>query len=334
MTNDISIIEINQTSSLISPYLLPTPFLQNDWLSDVVNKPSSLPLSKKEIWVKWENLQLTGSFKPRGALSKILRLKKRGIDKVLAVSAGNHGIGVAYASKKLSMQASIVVPKNAARTKMKAISGFGAELIIYGDSYDEAELFARKLAKERQVEFVSPYNDEDVVMGQGTIAIEMLKQQALDLIIAPVGGGGLLSGLAIAATYFNPEKPIDVIGVQPKNSTAMQSSFRAGEIVVVEESPTYADGLSGNLEENTCTFSLVKKYVKDIVTVTEKEIEQTIYNFLYYDHMVVEGSAAVAAAGLLANAIDLDKYKNIGVVVTGRNIDIPRLSKIIETYSV
>ena len=333
MTKDPSIQEIQYAVNLLAPYILPTPFLPNSWLSDLANRSNSLSNHlEKQIWVKWENLQLTGSFKIRGALNKMLRLKDLGVNEVLAVSAGNHGLGVAYAAQKLSMAATIVVPKTAAVTKVRAISELGADLFAQGDNYDEAELTARKLATERQVEFVSPYNDKEVLIGQGTIALEMLKQQPLDLIIAPVGGGGLLSGLAIAATYFSPDNPIDVIGIQPANSTAMQSSFRAEEIVTVQESPTCADGLAGNLEKDTYTFPLVKKYVKDIVTVTEEQIEQTIFNFLHHDHMVVEGSGAVAAAGLLGNAINLDKYKNIGVVVTGRNIDLSRLSKIIEKY--
>lgn len=331
MINHINIRNVEEANSLISSYILPTAFLQNSWLSDVVNKHNSSIIPTK-IWVKWENLQLTGSFKIRGALNKMLKLKEKQVSEVFAVSAGNHGLGVAYAAQKLSMSATIVVPKNAAVTKIKAIDNLGANLIIHGENYDEAELIARKLASEKQIEFVSPYNDEDVLIGQGTIALEMLKKEPLDLIIAPVGGGGLLSGLAIAATYFDSKKPVDVIGVQPLNSTAMQSSFRDGKIVEVKEFPTCADGLAGNLEQNTCTFPLVKKYVKDIVTVTEEDIEQTIFNFLYYDHIVVEGSGAVAAAGLLAKTINLEKYKNIGVVVTGRNIDVSKLSNIINKY--
>lgn len=333
MTKEPNIQEIQQAVNLLTPYILPTPCLFNSWLSDLANKSSSLSNHlDKQIWVKWENLQLTGSFKIRGALNKMLSLKERGVNEVLAVSAGNHGLGVAYAAQKLSMTATIVVPKNAAVTKVRAISELGADLFAQGDSYDEAELIARKLATERQVEFVSPYNDKEVLIGQGTIALEMLNQQPLDLIIAPVGGGGLLSGLAIAATYFNPDNPVDVIGIQPANSTAMQSSFRAKEIVAVQESPTCADGLAGNLEENTYTFPIVKKYVKDIVTVSEEQIEQTIFNFLHYDHMVVEGSGAVAAAGLLSGEMNLNKYQNIGIIVSGRNIDLSRLSKIIEKY--
>jgi threonine dehydratase len=332
MTNSLSINKITNTHNLILPHILPTPFLENPWLSDIINKQNPLSTTKKQVWVKWENLQLTGSFKLRGALNKMLRLKEENISQVLAVSAGNHGLGVAYAAKKLEMKAIIVVPQTAAKTKVRAISDLGANLIIKGESYDEAEIFARKLATERELEFVSPYNDEEVIFGQGTIALEMLKLKPLDLIIAPVGGGGLLSGLAITANHFDPNNPVDVIGVQPANSTAMQSSFRAGEIVAVEESPTCADGLAGNLEENTCTFPLVKKYVKDIYTATEEEIENTIFNFLNYDHMVVEGSGAVAAAGLLSSTINLNKYQNIGVVVTGRNIDVSRLNKILEKY--
>jgi threonine dehydratase len=326
---EIDFQTIEQASQLITPYIFQTPMLINHWLSDVVN--NHYPTNPKKIWVKWENLQLTGSFKLRGALYKMLRLKEQGVEEVLAVSAGNHGLGIAYAAQLLSMKATVIVPKTAAVTKVRAIEQLGAELLAKGDSYDEAELIARQLANEKNIEFVSPYNDPEIIVGQATVALEMLQKTNLDLLISPVGGGGLLSGTGLVAK-LNPTRQIDVIGVQPANSTAMQNSFRAGEIVKVEESSTCADGLAGNLEDNTCTFPIVKKYVKDIFTVTEEEIEQTIFNFLHYDHFVVEGSGAVASAALLANTVNLDQYSNIGVIVSGRNIDLSRLSNIINKY--
>lgn len=332
MTIEPSFQLIQQASQAISPYIFQTPMIINYWLSDLVNKHYQSTVNQKRIWVKWESLQLTGSFKLRGALYKMLCLKERGVNEVLAVSAGNHGLGIAYAAQLLSMKATVIVPKTAAVTKVKAIEQLGATLLAKGDSYDEAELIARHLANEKNIEFVSPYNDPEILVGQATAALEMLEKTNLDLILCPVGGGGLLSGVALAAK-LNPTRQIDVIGIQPANSTAMQSSFRAGEIVKVEESPTCADGLAGNLEDNTCTFPIIKKYVKDILTVSEEQIEQTIFNFLHHDHLVVEGSGAVASAGLLANIVDLDKYNNIGVIASGRNIDLSRLSTIIKKYS-
>lgn len=317
---------IEKTVKGIKNHVLETPCTKNYWLTDLV----SLATNKNfpNIYIKWENQQLTGSFKLRGAFNKLLRLRKLGIKEVLGVSAGNHGLGMAYAASKLDMQPTIVVPKTAVATKIAAIKRFGANLIIEGEDYDQAEIIARQMAKERKIEFVSPYNDLEIIAGQASVAVETLKNRSFDLLLVPVGGGGLLAGCAIVGAKHK----IDVIGVQPANSTAMQSSFQAGEIVKVTELPTIADGLSGNLEDNTCTFPIVKKYVKDIVTVTEEEIEQTIFNFLLNDHQIIEGSGAVAAAALLANKVNLAKYKNIGVIVSGGNIDLSKIKGIIDKY--
>ncbi|MFY9221042.1 MAG: threonine/serine dehydratase [Blastocatellia bacterium] len=317
---------IEKTAKNIKNQVLKTPCTKNYWLTDVVNLATDKNFPN--IYIKWENQQLTGSFKLRGAFNKLLRLKKLGIKEVLGVSAGNHGLGMAYAASKLGMQSTIVVPKTAVATKIAGIKRFRANLVIEGEDYDKAEIIARQMAKERKIEFVSPYNDLEIIAGQATIAVEMLKNHSFDLLLVPVGGGGLLAGCAIVGAKYK----IDVIGVQPANSTAMQSSFQAGEIVKVTELPTIADGLSGNLEDNTCTFPIIKKYVKDIVTVTEEEIEQTIFNFLLNDHQIIEGSGAVAAAALLTNKVDFAKYKNIGVIVSGGNIDLGKTKGIIDKY--
>ncbi len=317
---------IEKTAKNIKNLVLKTPCIKNYWLTDLVNLATDK--NSSNIYIKWENQQLTGSFKLRGAFNKLLRLKKLGIKEVLGVSAGNHGLGMAYAASKLGMQSTIVVPKTAVATKIAGIKRFGANLIIEGEDYDRAEIIARQMAKERKIEFVSPYNDLEIIAGQATVAVEMLKEHSFDLLLVPVGGGGLLAGCAIVGAKYK----VAVIGVQPANSTAMQSSFQAGEIVKVTELPTIADGLSGNLEDNTCTFPIIKKYAKDIVTVTEEEIEQTIFNFLLNDHQIIEGSGAVAAAALLANKVDFAKYKNIGVIVSGGNIDLSKTKGIIDKY--
>lgn len=326
LVKNLKFKSIEKTVKRIKNHVLETPYTKNYWLTDLVNLTNNK--NSSNIYVKWENQQFTGSFKLRGAFNKLLRLRKLGIKEVLGVSAGNHGLGMAYAASKLGMQPTIVVPKTAVATKIAAIKRFGANLIIEGEDYDQAEIIARQMAKERKIEFVSPYNDLEIIAGQASVAVEMLKNRSFDLLLVPVGGGGLLAGCAIVGAKHK----IDVIGVQPANSTAMQSSFQAGEIVKVTELPTIADGLSGNLEDNTCTFPIVKKYVKDIVTVTEEEIEQTIFNFLLNDHQIIEGSGAVAAAALLANKVNLAKYKNIGVIVSGGNIDLSKIKVIIDKY--
>jgi threonine dehydratase len=317
MGTTVGIDEIRQAAERIGPYILHTPFLQSGWLSKITGS---------RVLVKWESQQITGSFKLRGALNKMLRLKERGIDRVLAVSAGNHGQGLAYAAKILGMQATVVVSTSAARTKVNAIRSYGADLIERGESYDEAEQIARSLADEMKIEFVSPYNDSEVLAGQGTVALEMLEEERLDLLLVPVGGGGLLAGAAIAARSIGKETK--VLGVQPANSTAMYSSFRSGRLVTVTETPTCADGLAGNIEAESITFPIIKETVSDIVLVSEEQIARAILGHLEHDHMVVEGAGAVPTGALLEGKILL-KDSNIGLIISGRNIDSTRLAALL-----
>lgn len=320
----LDINDLHAAATRLAPYIFPTPLLKNHWLSK---------LSGKEIYIKWECFQNTGSFKLRGALNKLLPLKAQGITQVVAISAGNHGLGVAYAAQLLGLQATIVVPKTAAPTKVQAMSYYGVEILARGDNYDEAELWARKYAEQTGLTFVSPYNDLAVIAGQATIALEMCQAQPLDLILASVGGGGLLAGVALATKLL--PTTTDVIGVQPANSTAMQTAFHAGKIVPVTEQITCADGLMGNLEAGTITFPLVKALVKEIITVPESIIEETIFRFAHYDHAIVEGSGAVAAAAIItaAHSQIFAPYNRIGIIVSGRNIDLSRLHNIITKYS-
>lgn len=316
-TSEIGLSEIREAAVRIAPHIISTPFLQSAWLSD---------LAQAEVFVKWESLQLTGSFKLRGALNKMMLLKQRGSRDVLAASAGNHGLGTAHAARLLDMRASIVVPANAARTKVDAIRHCGAELIACGESYDEAESAGRAMAEERKVEFVSPYNDLELIVGQATAALEILEHYSIDILLVPVGGGGLLAGAALAARALGSS--VSIIGVQAANSPAMYSSFRAGRLVEVKESPTCADGLSGNIEREAITFPIIRDYVSDIVLVEESNIERAVVEFLMQDHMVVEGSGAVCAAAFLEGKISAPN-KKIGMIVTGRNIDLSRIEAIL-----
>ena len=313
-----SLSEIRKAAARIEPHIISTPFVQSPWISD---------LAQTEVFVKWESLQLTGSFKLRGALNKMTILKERGVRDALAASAGNHGLGVAHAARLLDMRASIVVPANAAQTKVDAIRSCGAELIACGENYDEAESAGRAMAEERKVEFVSPYNDLDIIVGQATAALEILEDNSIDLLLVPVGGGGLLAGAALAARALGAS--VSIVGVQAANSPAMYSSFREGRLVAVGESPTCADGLSGNIERDAITFPIIRDYVSDIVLVEESNIEKAVIEFLKHDHMVVEGSGAVCAAAFLEGKISAQN-KKIGMIVTGRNIDLSRLEAILK----
>lgn len=317
--------EVRQAAERLAPHLLPTPCLESDWLSECAGRP---------VYVKWESLQRTGSFKLRGALNKLLLIKSRGIERVLAISAGNHGLGVAYAARQLGLHATVVVPEGAAQNKVAAIVRQGAELVVRGRNYDEAELAARALATERGEAFVSPYNDLELIAGQATVALELLEQVRCEVLLVPAGGGGLLSGALTVAQALAPE--IHVFGAQPAHAPALHTALHAGHRVVVEESPTLADGLAGNLEEGSVTLPLVLGRAREIFLVSERGIAQAIRGFAEHDHQIVEGSGAVGAAALLEQRghSPLPGHGPVGLLVTGRNIDLGPLTRILTSLEV
>src|SRR5581483_8479947 len=321
--NEISLDQhlesIKRAQSLIRSHIRRTPFIKSEWLSS---------LSGGEVYLKMENLQVTRSFKARGALYKLLRLKEDGVKgPLLAVSAGNHGQGLAWASKITGFNSTVIVPKTAPATKIDAIRRRGANLRIEGKDYDEAELLARKESEETGITFVSPYNDLDVIHGQGTVALDMLDEvPAIDCFAAPVGGGGLLAGIGLAVKAVRPSAP--VIGVQAENSAAVYHSFRAKEIVTIIDEPTIADGIAGNLEAGSCTFPLIQSTIDDILIVSESEIKKAIISCLNYEGILLEGAAAVTIAALISGKL-AEKGRTIGLVLTGGNIDFSKLAGLI-----
>lgn len=326
--------EVRQAAARLAPHLLPTPCLESDWLSACAGRP---------VYVKWESQQRTGSFKLRGALNKLLLLQGRGITRVLAISAGNHGLGVAYAARRLGLHATVVVPEGAARNKVAAIVRQGAELVVRGCNYDEAELAARALATERGEAFVSPYNDLELIAGQATVALELLEQVRCDVLLVPAGGGGLLSGVLAVAEALAPE--VQVFGAQPAHAPALHTALHAGHRVVVEEAPTLADGLAGNLEEGSVTLPIIlgrpggRGRARDIFLVSERGIARAIRGFAEHDHQIVEGSGAVGAAALLEQRDErresfLPGQGPVGLFVTGRNIDLEPLTRILTSQEV
>jgi threonine dehydratase len=283
-----------------------------------------------EVYLKLENLQLTGSFKIRGALNKMLQLspeeRRRG---VVTASAGNHAQGIGYGAKMLGIQATIVVPRNTPKTKVEAIQRYGVDLIIHGENYDAAERKARELEREQSKVYVSPYNNYAIIAGQGTVGLEMWEEKNdLEVVLVPVGGGGLISGVALALKSLNPD--IEIIGVQSKASPVMYESIKQGRIVEVTMEESIAEGLHGGIEKDSVTFDLVKELVEDIILVEEADIETAIALFLEHHHQVAEGAGAVGLAALIRGEKRF-KGRRIGVVISGGNIDISLIRKILNS---
>lgn len=290
----------------------------------------SRPLSAytgAEVYLKLECAQVTGSFKLRGAASAILADAER--RPVLACSAGNHALGVAHAAALAGVAATLVVPETASPAKLAALERYPAEVLRAGSSYDEAEAAALRLARERGLRFVSPYNDADVVAGQGTLGVEVLEQlPRADVLIVGVGGGGLLGGVGTWAKAVSPG--IRVVGVQAENSAAMLASLQAGRIVGAPDLPTLADGLAGGLEPGALTFPLAQRVADMVIAVSETQIAAAMRWCLHEHHIVVEGSAAVAVAALLNGLVAGIAGRRVVALLCGRNVATETLRSVLE----
>jgi threonine dehydratase len=287
-------------------------------------------LCQAEIYLKLENLQPTHSFKVRGVMNKLLNLtpqeKSRG---VVTASAGNHGQAVAFGAKELGFSAKIVVPTNTPQVKVEGIKRFGADLLLYGANYPESETKAKQIAEEEGQLYISPYNDADIIAGHGTAGLEILEQQPdTDVVVVPVGGGGLISGISIAIKSLRPQT--EVVGVQSQAVPIMYESIQAGRIVPPHrhEPKTIAEGLSGGIEAGSITFGIAQQYVDRVVLVREETIRKAVYLLCKEEGMVVEGSAVAGVALLLEHPQEF-KGKKVALVVTGGNIDQSLLKTII-----
>jgi threonine dehydratase len=303
----LSLSDIEQARERIVRVARRTPFDRARWMED----------NSRAIWLKLECFQTTGSFKIRGAMSKLSRLSSEEVKRgVLTVSAGNHGLAVAHCADALKLEATIVVPESASRAKVNAIRRYPVSLIERGATYDDAERAARAMERETGMTFVSPYNDLDVIAGQGTIAIEMLQEvPELETIVVPVGGGGLLAGVALAAKAMKPG--IRIYGAEPLASPTMTAALEAGRIVEIEEEPTIADGCAGNIEPDSITFPLIQEHVDGMILVSEESIRQSMRRLAREEHVMVEGSAAVGVAGLDDRRV---QQNSVAAIVSGRNI--------------
>ena len=294
--------------------------------TDMIYAPNINP--ECEVYLKTENLQVTGSFKVRGAAYKISQLseeeKKRG---VIACSAGNHAQGVALAATKNGIKSLICLPDGAPISKVEATKHFGADICLVEGVYDDAYNKALELKDEKGYTFVHPFDDEDVIAGQGTIGLEILDQlKDADAVVVPVGGGGLISGVSFAIKALNPN--IKVYGVQAMGAPSMVNSVRDGKIECLDSVSTIADGIAVK-EPGVNTFEYCKKYVDDMVTVSEDEIAAAILALIEQQKLIAEGAGAVSVAAVMFNKIPV-KGKKIVCLVSGGNIDVTILSRVIK----
>lgn len=282
---------------------------------------------KNQVFFKTENLQVTGSFKLRGAYFKISRLtdeeKAAGI---VACSAGNHAQGVALSAQRMGIKATICMPDGAPISKVQATKSYGAEVALVKGAYDDAYQYACKLQEEEHATFIHPFDDPDVIAGQGTIGLEILDQLSdVDAIVVPIGGGGLISGVAFAAKSLKPD--IKIYGVQAKEAASMADSLKYDEQVTLKTVNTFADGIAVK-HPGDLTFELIKDYVDEVVTVTEDEIAVAILALIEKQKLIAEGAGAVSLAAVMADKIPVEG-KNVVCIVSGGNIDVNILSRVI-----
>ena len=307
----IGLQEIQDARNSIRDQVKKTPLMRSQYLST---------LTGSDVYLKLENLQVTNAFKIRGALNRLMKLtpeeRARG---VIAASSGNHAQAVAMGAEKLKLNAIVVVPETTPKIKIDKIRQHRVELVLHGEKYDYAEEYARKLAKEKGLTFISSYNDEFVVAGQGTVGLEILEDlPTADSIVAPVSGGSILSGVAVAAKSIKPS--VEILGAQPETVAAMYHCLKAGKIINIPMRPTIAEGLDGNIEQGCMTFELVQKYVDEVLLFSEDIIKKMIRILWDHDRQVVEASGAIAIAPI----VEMPKRfagKRTVAVITGGNID-------------
>lgn len=298
-------------------------------LKDVARVTPLIPMPTlgENIYIKSENLQMTGSFKLRGAYNKISSLTKEEKERgVVACSAGNHAQGVAFSATKNGIKSIIFMPAGAPLSKIEATKRFGAEVILVDGVYDDTYAKAVELAKEHGYTFAHPFNDEKVIAGQGTIGLEIISQlPEVDTIIVPIGGGGLISGVAFAVKQIRPD--CRIIGVQAAGAASMYQSIKEGKIIELEDVSTIADGIAVK-KPGELTFDICRKYVDDIVTVSESEIASAVLALLEDQKTVVEGAGATTVAAIMFGKVDTKKGKTV-CVISGGNIDVNILSRVI-----
>lgn len=281
-------------------------------------------MTDNDVYLKFENMQKTGAFKIRGAYNKIASLTKKEREQgIITASAGNHAQGVSFAAFQYKVPSVVIMPEKAPITKIQATEGYGSKVILHGKNYDEAYNKAIELTNETGATFVHAFDDPFVIAGQGTIGYEILRQKPnIDAVIVPVGGGGLISGIAIAIKHLNPK--VQIIGVQPEGSNAGYLSWQSRKIQSIVSPSSIADGLSVK-RLGKLPFSIISKYVDSFITVTDEQIQQAMLLILERAKVMVEGAGATSLAGLLSGKIQLQNKKT-ALILSGGNLDLMRLS--------
>lgn len=297
-----------------------TPFSYAPFLSEI---------HEADVYLKKENLQVTGAFKIRGAYNKIATLSEEQRESgVIAASAGNHAQGVALSASKFGIRAVIVMPESTPLTKVNGVKGYGAEVILAGINYDEAYAYAKEYAQKHSLTFVHPFEDEEVIAGQGTIGLEILDNcEDLDVVIIPAGGGGLISGVSLAIKSLSPKTK--VIGVSASGAPALKESFDKKEPIDSLSVRTIADGIAVR-DTSPVTLEYMLQYVDEMVSVDDEEIANAILFLLEKQKLVVEGAGAVGVAAIMHNKIPELQGKKIAIILSGGNMDVTLLSVIIE----
>ena len=308
--------QFQEAKKRVDEVIIPTPLIYSDAFSKEC---------KNEVYIKPENLQRTGAFKIRGAYNKIVKMddsaKQHGL---IASSAGNHAQGVAYAANKLGVKATIVMPKHTPLIKVEATQSHGAEVVLAGEVYDDSYKAACDLLKEYDYTFVHPFNDEDVIEGQGTIALEILEELPdTDIILVPVGGGGLISGIACAAKQIKPT--IKIVGVEPEGAASALAAINEDQVVALKEAVTIADGTAVK-QIGELTFDYIKEYVDGIITVSDYELMDAFLLLVEKHKLVAENSGILSLAGLKKLN---EKNKKVVSLISGGNIDVMTISSMI-----
>jgi threonine dehydratase len=294
----------------------------------LVHSPPLSRIGHANVFFKCENMQITNAFKLRGAMNKVLFLeekeKKNG---VTTASTGNHGSAVAYVLDKFNIKGWIFLPENAAASKIEIIRGYGADLRFHGDDCLKAELKAKQEARKHEMVYISPYNDMKIVGGQGTIGVELMRQNdKIDTVICPVGGGGLIAGIAGYLKSVN--KNIEIIGALPQNCPYMYEAIKAGKIVDIEAKPTLADGVEGALEPGTVTLDICRECVDDYILVSEDEIREALLMIIGKHFMLAEGAGALSTAAFLKESKRFAN-RNAALIISGGKIGLEKLKEIL-----
>jgi len=330
-TSGVTMRDVYLARQRIASIARRTPLIHSSELSKRI-RGSDFGELTRDVYLKLESLQVTGSFKIRGATNKLLSLapdvRKRG---VITVSSGNHGRALSYVAGQLGVRAVVCLSEAVPEGKREEIRNLGAETIVHGRTYDEAQEYASRLQEERGLVMVHPFDDPSVIAGQGTIGLELLEDlPEIDTVVVPLSGGGLLAGIALALKSAHPG--IRTIGVSMERGPAMIESLRAGKVVDIVEEPTIADALAGGIRPNAYTFDMIQKYVDDTVLVSEGEIAGAMAFALERHHLVVEGGGAVGIAALLYGKVGRPG-RHVVVIVSGSNVDLALLVRIVGDHA-